>query len=77
MASGEMSEAEFVSFLTNSLQLMSNFSANNSVHFICMDWRHLGELLAAGKQNYDEFLNKCVWSRTTAGWEASTVRSTN
>jgi hypothetical protein len=61
MASGEMSEAEFVSFLNNSLRLMAGYSANNSVHYICMDWRHAGDLIAAGKQNYDEFLNLCVW----------------
>ncbi len=67
MASGEMSEAEFVSFLNNSLRLLSDFSANNSVHFICMDFRHLGELLAAGKQNYDELLNLCVWVKDNGG----------
>jgi len=61
MASGEMSEAEFVSFLNNSLRQLAHYSANNSVHYICMDWRHAGDLIAAGKQNYDEFLNLCVW----------------
>ena len=61
MASGEMSEAEFVSFLNNSLRLMAQYSGENSVHYICMDWRHVGELLAAGNQNYDELLNLCVW----------------
>jgi DNA modification methylase len=67
MASGEMSEAEFVSFLSNSLRLMRNVSASSSVHFICIDWRHVGELLAAGKQNYDEFLNLCVWVKNSGG----------
>jgi DNA modification methylase len=67
MASGEMSEAEFVAFLNNSLRWMTDFSANNSVHFICIDWRHVGELLAAGKQNYDEFLNLCVWVKDNGG----------
>jgi DNA modification methylase len=67
MASGEMSEAEFVSFLNNSLRLMASFSVNNSVHYICMDWRHAGDLIAAGKQNYDEFLNLCVWVKDNGG----------
>lgn len=67
MASGEMSEAEFVAFLTTSLRLLRDFSANNSVHYICMDFRHLGELLAAGKQNYDEFLNLVVWVKNQGG----------
>ena len=56
MASGEMSEAEFLSFLNNSLRLLANYSANSSVHYICMDWRHVGDLIAAGNQNYDQFL---------------------
>jgi hypothetical protein len=72
MASGEMSEAEFVSFLNNSLRLMGGYSANNSVHYICMDWRHAGDLIAAGKQNYDEFLNMCVW---VASWSQSGHRA--
>jgi DNA modification methylase len=67
MASGEMSEAEFVAFLTTSFRLLRDFSANNSVHYLCIDWRHLGELLAAGKQNYDEFLNVCVWCKNQGG----------
>jgi len=67
MASGEMSEAEFTSFLNNSLRLLAQFSANHSVHYICMDWRHAGDLIAAGKQNYDEFLNLCVWLKNNGG----------
>jgi DNA modification methylase len=67
MASGEMSEAEFLSFLNNSLRLTAEFSANNSVHYVCMDWRHVGDLLAAGSQNYDQFLNLCVWVKDKGG----------
>ena len=67
MASGEMSEAEFVAFLITSLKFLCDFSANNSVHYICIDWRHFGELLSAGRQNYDEFLNLCVWVKNSGG----------
>jgi DNA modification methylase len=67
MASGEMSEAEFLSFLNDSLRLMAEFSANNSVHYVCMDWRHIADLIAAGSQNYDEFLNLCVWVKDNGG----------
>ncbi len=67
MASGEMSEAEFVAFLNSSLCLIAGHSANNSVHYICMDWRHAGDLIAAGRQNYDEFLNLCVWVKNQGG----------
>ena len=60
MASGEMSEAEFVAFLHNVCRLLAKYGAPGSVHFVCMDWRHLSELLAAGKQNFVEVLNLCV-----------------
>jgi DNA modification methylase len=32
-----------------------------------MDFRHVGELLAAGRQNYDKFLNLCVWVKNSGG----------
>ena len=67
MAAGEMNEAEFVAFLTTTLRLLSRHSTGDSVHFICMDWRHLWELLAAGKQIYDTLLNVCVWVKDNGG----------
>lgn len=67
MASGEMSEFEFTSFLTTSLRLLARFSTPGSVHFICMDWRHLGELLTAGREIYHTLLNVCVWVKNNGG----------
>jgi DNA modification methylase len=67
MASGEMSDAEFDSFLNNSLSLLARYSSINSVHYIFMDWRHAAALIAAGKQHYDEFLNVCVWVKDNGG----------
>jgi DNA modification methylase/predicted nucleic acid-binding protein len=67
MASGEMSEAEFVAFLTTSLRLLSRYSTADSVHFICMDWRHMEQLLAAARQIYDTLLNMCVWVKNNGG----------
>ncbi len=32
-----------------------------------MDWRHVGELLAAGKGAYSELINICVWVKHNAG----------
>lgn len=67
MASGEMSPAEFASFLTTVCQQLAAFSANGSLHYLCMDWRHLGELLAAGNAVYTELKNLCVWAKTNGG----------
>ncbi len=32
-----------------------------------MDWRHLDEILRAGRAVYTEFKNLCVWAKTNAG----------
>ena len=50
MASGEMSKAEFTAFLSTVLGHMAAFSTDGAIHFICMDWRHLDELIAAGRE---------------------------
>jgi len=67
MASGEMTEFEFISFLTSSLLLSARYSTSGSVHFICIDWRHIGELQAAGRQVYESLLNICIWVKGNAG----------
>src|SRR5712672_2860370 len=67
MASGEMDEAEFTAFLTRALGLLAGHSFDGSLHFICMDWRHMGELLGAAKQAYTELKNLCVWTKDNAG----------
>lgn len=67
MASGEMASEEFAQFLTKVCRNLSEFSRDGSVHFICMDWRHIRELSAAGDAVYSEFKNICVWVKTNAG----------
>lgn len=70
MASGEMDEAEFRLFLQGTLQNMSDFSVAGSIHFVCMDWRHMRELLAAGDAVYDELKNLVVWNKDNGGMGA-------
>lgn len=67
MAAGEMSSVQFVEFLTQTCRLMVENSINGSIHFICMDWRHAQELLAAGDEAYDELKNICVWVKDNGG----------
>ena len=50
MAAGEMDKAEFTAFLGQALRNLAAFSAAGSLHYICMDWRHLEELLTAGAE---------------------------
>jgi DNA modification methylase len=67
MASGEMTGAEFSAFLSSALQNLAAFSADGSIHFICMDWRHMAELLAAGQGAYAELKNLIVWVKDNGG----------
>lgn len=67
MASGEMSESEFLDFLCRALSHLERHSSDGSVHFICMDWRHAAEVLLAGKRAYDTLLNLCVWTKDNGG----------
>ena len=67
MASGEMSASEFTKFLRTAFLRLADFSANGSIHFICMDWRHIRELLEASSKSYIELKNLCVWTKTNAG----------
>ncbi len=67
MASGEMTPREFQAFLERTFHRLTAFSIVGSIHQICMDWRHSAEILAAGKEFYDELKNVCVWVKTNGG----------
>jgi DNA modification methylase len=67
MASGEMSPEEFSAFLESVFRLMSAYSRDGSLHQVCMDWRHIGEIITAGKKVFHELKNICVWCKTNAG----------
>jgi DNA modification methylase len=67
MATGEMDPLEFTAFLSRALKLCARYSSDGSIHFICMDWRHIAELLAAGRDAYDELKNLCVWVKNNGG----------
>jgi len=67
MASGEMSPAEFEAFLATAFGHAAKYSADGAIHFICMDWRHIPELLGATAGLYAEMKNLCVWNKSNAG----------
>lgn len=67
MASGEMTEPVFTAFLATSLGLAAKASRNGALHYVCMDWRHLAEILSAGRTAYDQLLNLCVWNKDNGG----------
>ena len=67
MGCGELSEVEFTTFLGAVFALLAENTIDGSIHQICMDWRHIGEMLAAGRTVYSELKNLCVWNKTNAG----------
>lgn len=67
MASGEMSVAEFTAFLSTVFGNLVRASADGAIHFIAMDWRHMAEVLEAGRTNFSELKNLCVWAKTNGG----------
>lgn len=67
MASGEMSQAEFTSFLRSVIEQLVKFSEDGSVHYLFMDFRHMRELLEAAEGIYSSLLNLCVWAKKNGG----------
>jgi DNA modification methylase len=67
MGCGEMTGAQFTQFLRTSLGHAANHSTDGSIHYVCMHWSKMAELLAATAEHYSEMKNLCVWSKSNAG----------
>ncbi|MEQ9662738.1 MAG: site-specific DNA-methyltransferase [Parasphingopyxis sp.] len=67
MGVGEMSTSEFTRFLVDTLGPAAATCRDGAIAYVCMDWRHMGELLAAGNTVFDELKNLVVWNKTNGG----------
>lgn len=67
MASGEMTESEFIDFLTMVFKNLVAVSKDGSIHYQCMDWKHIYEIMVAGRSAYSEFKQLCVWNKNNGG----------
>lgn len=67
MASGEMTRSEFTAFLNRAMANMARVSIDGAIHFLCMDWRHMGEMLEAGQDVYSGLKNLIVWAKDNGG----------
>jgi 16S rRNA G966 N2-methylase RsmD len=67
MACGEMTAPEFAHFLETAFRHLAAHSSDGSIHDICIDWRHISEMLQAGRKVYSELKNLCVWNKSNAG----------
>jgi len=67
MASGEMSPEDFTDFLKSTFACLVAHTTDGSIHYVCMDWRHIGEMMTAGNAVYSELKNLVVWAKSNAG----------
>lgn len=66
-AAGEMSPQEFTGFLETTLGNAASSARDGAIAFVCMDWRHMREMLDAGQSAFSELKNLCVWNKTNGG----------
>jgi len=67
MASGEMSRPEFIAFLSTAIKHLITNVQDGAVLDLCIDWRHLAEILSAIEANELALLNLCVWNKRNGG----------
>ena len=67
MATGEMSMDAFTAFLRDALSPAVRYCEDGAIAFVCMDWRHMREMLAAGDAVFHALKNLCVWNKTNGG----------
>ncbi|MES2493239.1 MAG: DNA methyltransferase [Pseudomonadota bacterium] len=69
-ASGEMTQDQFTRFLAVTLGNAATVMRDGAIAFVCMDWRHMAELLVAGGQAFTELKNLVVWNKSNGGMGA-------
>jgi DNA modification methylase len=67
MANGEMPRDQFVAFLCETVAAIKPVLADGAILYLCMDWRHGGDLCEAAGLNGLEQKNLCVWVKSNAG----------
>jgi DNA modification methylase len=66
MAAGEMTRSRFTRFLEDIFVNLIKVSADGSIHFICMDWKHINEITTAA-QVYSKQMNLIIWKKSNGG----------
>ena len=67
MAIGEMSSGEFCRFLGVAMDAAASMSRDGAIHYVCIDWRHVYELMGAARPIYGRVVNVAVWVKSNAG----------
>lgn len=75
-ASGEMSNADYRSFLLASLKPMVEACRGGALVYVFIDWRHIQVLCEVGNTLGFELVNICAWNKPSPG-QGSFYRSAN
>lgn len=67
MGVGEMSTAQFVGFLTAFMGETGRHLIDGAIMHVCMDWRHMREVVDAAEKTGLTLKNLCVWTKPAAG----------
>jgi hypothetical protein len=66
-ASGEMTPAEFSTFLHRFLSCVKEVSEDGSLVYTFMDWRQVDRLMAVGRAIFGDPTALCVWNKGAGG----------
>lgn len=63
VASGELTDPEYLHFLKTTFGLIADVSIDGGIVFACIDWAHIRTMLEAGVHAFSELKNVCVWGQ--------------
>ena len=67
VGSGEMTPAEYCNFLQLVFRLMAAVLVDGGLVYVFIDYRHVDQLISAGKSVFSAFKNLAVWAKDRAG----------
>jgi len=74
MASGEMTEEQYASFLAMAMEHVRTVLAENALAYFCIDWRSAGLLDGIARRCFRKPVNWATWVKNAAG-QGSFLRS--
>src|SRR5690606_34266040 len=67
MASGEMGPGQLAKFFGSFVSRVRERTRDGAVVFVCIDYRHLQQMLEVTTSAFGRLLSLCVWVKTNAG----------
>ncbi len=67
MGAGEMDRDQFTAFLADTFHQMAGNLKAGALAYVCMDHRHLVEMMTAGESSFSEFKTLCAWVKQAGG----------